>query len=221
MRRMKPELTIDSLCSEAAIFAETESQHREIALFGVTDGKAVGTYLEAKFKRLLAEKFRFDLGNAASGIDLPGLLVDLKVTSVTQPQSSCPFKSARQKIYGLGYSLLVFVYEKSDDPATKTSTLNIVKTVFVEDFRTADFQTTSGIQQILNNDGNKDDVLAFFNDRNLPVDDIEASRIADELLSSRKITIGYLTISNALQWRLQYSRVLIQAGNVLGLRRIR
>jgi len=46
--------------------------------------------------------------------------VDIKVTSIRQPQSSCPFKSARQKIYGLGYSLIVFVYDKKDDPATKT-----------------------------------------------------------------------------------------------------
>jgi hypothetical protein len=39
----------------------------------------------------------------------------MKVTRIKQPQSSCPFKSARQKIYGLGYSLIVFVYEKIDD----------------------------------------------------------------------------------------------------------
>lgn len=50
-------------------------------------------------------------GNSASGIDLPGLGVDIKVTSIKQPQSSCPFKSATQKVYGLGYGLLVFVYE--------------------------------------------------------------------------------------------------------------
>ena len=28
---------------------------------------------------------------------------------------------------------------------------------------------------------------------------------------------GYLTISNALQWRLQYSRVLEKAGTVVGV----
>ena len=43
-------------------------------------------------------------------------------------------------------------------------------------------------------------------DRNLPVDDIEANNIAEELLKAPPAQ-GYLTISNALQWRLQYSRI--------------
>jgi len=32
--------------------------------------------------------------------------------------------------------------------------------------------------------------------------------------------IGYLTISNALQWRLQYARVIEQAGKVEGVLRL-
>ncbi|KAM3111614.1 hypothetical protein [Phormidesmis sp. 146-33] len=80
-------------------------------------------------------------GNSASGIDFTGLLVDVKVTSVRQPQSSCPFKSARQKIFGLGYSLLVFVYDKSDNSTIRTATLSILHTIYVTAERTADFQT--------------------------------------------------------------------------------
>jgi hypothetical protein len=41
-------LTLDRLQMEAAAFAKTESQHAEPQLFGVTDGKAVGTYFEQK-----------------------------------------------------------------------------------------------------------------------------------------------------------------------------
>ena len=37
---------------------------------------------------------------------------DIKVTSIKQPQSSCPFKSAREKVYGLDYDLLLFFYVK-------------------------------------------------------------------------------------------------------------
>ena len=33
--------------------------------------------------------------------------------------------------------------------------------------------------------------------------------------------LGYLTISNALQWRLQYRRVLEHAGKVDGILRVR
>ena len=122
---MKPALTIDTLIQEAELFSEKESTHAEPALFGVTDGKAVGTYLEHKFVAHLMEKYSFAGGNSASGIDIPSLEVDIKVTSIKQPQSSFPFKSARQKIYGLGYNLIVFVYEKTDDPAAKTGRLNM------------------------------------------------------------------------------------------------
>ena len=88
-------------------------------MYGVTDGKAVGTYLEHKFQAHLQKNYEYAPGNSAKGIDFPELDVDIKVTSIRQPQSSCPFKSPRQKIYGLGYSLLVFVYEKKTTPNCK------------------------------------------------------------------------------------------------------
>lgn len=46
----KSELTIPLLCDEARRFAKMESTYAEPTLFGVTDGKAVGTYLEHKFQ---------------------------------------------------------------------------------------------------------------------------------------------------------------------------
>jgi hypothetical protein len=204
-------LTVEILRSEATAFSATESQHPEPILYGVTDGKAVGTYLEQKFRLYLKERYEFVEGNSASGIDFPGLLVDIKVTSVIQPQSSCPFKSARQKIFGLGYSLLIFVYDKADNSATRTANLNILHTIYVSAEKTADFQMTRGIRSILESEGNKDDLIAFILDRNLPVDDIEASNIADEILRNPPVQ-GFLTISNALQWRLQYRRVIEYAG---------
>ncbi len=216
----KKSLTIRSLQSEANAFAQAQSSFPEPALYGVTDGKAVGTYVEHKFKAYLETKYKFQSGNAASGIDLPELEVDIKVTSAVQPQSSCPFRSARQKIFGLGYSLLVFVYSKHDDPETQTSTLDMRHTVFVEAARTADNQTSRGIIRLLENGANVDDLTAFMFERNLPLDDIEASAIAEELLQTGSLLEGYLTISNALQWRLQYTRVITQAGKVDGIVRI-
>ena len=67
--------------------------------------------------------------------------------------------------------------------------------------------------------GNEDDLTAFMFDRNLPVDEIEAYRIAQGLLNNPP-NIGYLTISNALQWRLQYRRIIEQAGQVEGILKI-
>ena len=154
-----------------------------------------------------------------SSIDFPELEVDVKTTSIIQPQSSCPFESARQKIYGLGYNLLVFVYKKEDNQKTKTSRLSILHTIFVSKDRTADYQLTTSLNSILENNANKDDIIALFHDKNLPVDDILANSLADEILSN-KPNIGYLTISNALQWRLQYGRIIEEAGNVNGISRL-
>ena len=209
-------LTIETLCAEAAIFSAAESRHPEPLLYGVTDGKAVGTYLEQKFRLYLKTRYEFIEGNSASGIDFPGLLVDIKVTSIKQPQSSCPFKSARQKIFGLGYSLLIFVYDKLDNSTSRTANLNILHAIYVSAERTADFQMTRGIRNILENEGNKDDLIAFMFDKNLPIDEIEAGNIADEILNNPPRQ-GFLTISNALQWRLQYGRVIERAGQEEGI----
>ena len=215
---MKQPLTVQLLIQESGRFAKAESSSSEPSLFGVTDGKAIGTYFERRFRDYLDENYTYDRGSSASGIDFPGLNVDMKVTRVTQPQSSCPFRSARQKIYGLGYSLLVFVYEKIDDSYARTGRLNILHTVFVEENRTADYQTTTGIRGIIENDGNVDDLMAFMQERSIPVDDIQSLRLAEEILANPPST-GYLTISNALQWRLQYRRVVDIAGTVDGVHR--
>ena len=58
-------------------------------------------------------------------------------------------------------------------------------------------------------------------DKMLPVEDIEAHAIARELLGGAQMAQGYLTISNALQWRLQYGRIITEAGAVDGIKRIR
>ena len=71
----------------------------------------------------------------------------------------------------------------------------------------------------MSRDGNKDGIVAFMMERNLPVDEIGADQLADRILESPP-NQGYLTISNALQWRLQYGRVIQQAGSVSGIVRV-
>lgn len=110
-------------------------------------------------------------------------------------------------MYGLGYHLLVFVYEKTDDPKAISSILEFPHAIFVEKERTADFQTTKGLLGILEREGNLDDIIAFLEERNLPLDEIGRRKLAEEIMANPPQQ-GYLTISNALQWRLQYSRIL-------------
>lgn len=63
---------------------------------------------------------------------------------------------------------------------------------------------------------NKEDVIGFLRDKNIPGDDLTYSRLADEILVSPPEQ-GYLTISNALQWRLQYGRVITLDNSVGGI----
>jgi len=214
----KPALTIDLLTQEARFFCQRESKASYPTLFGVTDGKAVGTYIEHRFHDHLSHKYSYEIGSSANGIDMPSKILntDIKVTSIRQPQSSCPFRNARQKIYGLGYNLLVFVYDKRDDRKRKVAGLNFVSCSFVNADRTADYQMTRTLRQMNENDANDDDIIAYLTDRNLPADEITLGKLAKEV-RAHPPEQGYLTISNALQWRLQYGRIVELTEPVAGI----
>ena len=216
---MKKQLTIEALIDEAEEFCANNSGVYRSELYGVTDGKAVGTFVEHLFQQHLTKQYDLTVGNSAIGLDLPSVNTDIKVTSIKQPQSSCPFKDSKQKIFGLGYNLLVFVYKKHDDSKSKKGMLEFVSCSFIDKSRTADFQTTTGIHKIISNQGNQDDVFAFLVDHNIPSDEVTLYKIAGEILNNPP-QIGYLTISNALQWRLQYSRIVSLNDNVIGIRQI-
>ena len=213
---MKSILTLETLVAEAKNFCELQSCENQKELIGVTDGKAVGTYVEHHFQDYLNSKYLLEVGNSAKGIDLPAesINTDIKVTSITQPQSSCPFKNARQKIFGLGYNLLVFVYEKND---TKTlCNLKFLYCTFIKSERTADYTISKRLREMIKDGANKEDIISYLQDRNIPGDDIVFDDLACEILKTPP-TQGYLTISNALQWRLQYGRVISLDNTVHGV----
>lgn len=206
-----PELDLGNLRSMAREFCASMETSRIPELYGLDNGKTIGTFIEHRFKDYLAQSYIFESGSSASGIDLPSAVLntDIKTTKSTQPQSSCPYKNAKQKIYGLGYNLLVFVYDKTDstDQNGNYTVLRFVSCAFISKERTGDYQLTTEILRILNNEGNRDDLFALFKDKNLPGDDITHTQLAEEVLQNLPLQ-GYLTISNALQWRLQYQRVV-------------
>jgi restriction system protein len=206
---MLPLLTLNDLKREAQTFCASLSLLAVPSLYGVTDGKAVGTFVEHGFREYLATKYAFEPGSSASGIDFPqsDLMVDLKVTSIRQPQSSSPFRDAAQKVYGLGYHLLLMVYDKFDVPEERSAKLSILHVVFIHKDYTADYQTTFGLREILRRNGNQDDIVAFLEDRYLPLDEPGRVALAQRILDHPP-ELGYLTISNALQWRLQYKRAI-------------
>ena len=204
------------LIKSAEIFCKHESRKYRKELFGVTDGKAIGTFVEHMFQDYLSKKYEIEVGCSANGLDLPSINTDIKVTSIKQPQSSCPFKDSKQKIYGLGYNIIIFVYKKVDDIKQKKGMLEFVSCTYIDKSRTADYQTTTGLNQIIKNKGNIDDIFAFLNDHKIPADEVTLMNIAKDILKNPPL-IGYLTISNALQWRLQYGRIVSLKETINGI----
>jgi hypothetical protein len=206
----------DRLCREALAFANAFCTAEHPELVGITDGKAVGTYIESRFKQHLRELQFFvddqDEGSAAKGIDLPHLATDIKVTSARQPQSSAPFRDFRQKIEGLGYHVVLFVYVKND------ARIDFTSVRFIPAELTADFQTTKYLRHLIGEEAELEDLVAYLQDRQVPADEGSLIAYAEHLLENPPQQ-GYLTISNALQWRLQYKRVV--STNVDGVRTIR
>ena len=201
------EMTLSELKAAVQDFVEKLNVSSVGELYGVDNGKAIGTYVEHAFHQYLRERYSYAPGSSARGLDFPELQVDLKVTSIRQPQSSSPFRNASQKVYGLGHHLLVIVYQKEDDHESRTAHLSVRHVVFVAREQTGDYQTTYGLRGVLHRNGNKEEVIAFLEERNLPLDEIGRETLADQILREPS-ELGYLTIVNALQWRLQYDRVI-------------
>lgn len=78
---------------------------------------------------------------------------------------------------------------------------------------------TTGILDIIANNGNAEDLFAFLSDHKIPSDEVTLMNMAEELLKNPP-KIGYLTISNALQWRLQYGRIVNLTESVDGITQI-
>lgn len=200
-------LTLDKLRQEAIFFIKNESEITHNSLIGVTDGKAVGTYIEHRFQKHLKEKYDVNIGSSAQGIDLPdkSINTDIKVTSVKKPQSSSPFKSIEQKVYGLDYNLLVFVYEKTD--TNDKCYIDFKHCIFLEANKTADYNLTKTLIELTDNNCSVYDIVEVLQEANVPGDDTTLVSLARKIISNPP-NQGYLTISNAFQWRLKYNNIL-------------
>lgn len=122
-------------------------------------------------------------------------------------------------MYGVGYNLLVFVYDKKDEQETKTATLNFVSCSFISKERTGDYTTTYRLREMIKDRANVEDIVAYFNDRHIPADEMTLKNLAEQVLQNPPEQ-GYLTISNALQWRLQYQRIVSLTGDIAGISKI-
>lgn len=209
-------LTISKLRKEAIDFCKRESNITHKDLLGVSDGKAIGTYIEHKFEEYLKNKYKVTIGSSARGIDLPDpeINTDIKVTSVKKPQSSSPFKNIEQKVYGLGYNLLIFVYDKTD--INDKCYLDFKHCIFLEAEKSGDYTLTKTLRLLVKNNASKEDILEILSDRNVPGDEQVLESLAEKILE-KPPKQGYLTISNAFQWRLKYNNIINLEDNIDGV----
>ena len=209
-------LTISKLREEAIQFCKRESAISHEDLVGITDGKAIGTYIEHKFEEYLKNKYEVTIGSSGKGIDLPDTHIntDIKVTSNKKPQSSSPFKNIEQKIYGLGHNLLIFVYEKND--VNNTCYLDFKHCIFIETEKTGDYTLTKTLREIIKNGANKNEIISTLKDRNIPGEDLDLVKLAQKIILNPPKQ-GYLTISNAFQWRLKYNNVINLENEIEGI----
>ena len=90
---------------------------------------------------------------------------------------------------------------------------------FLDKERAADYTTTFRLRQMIEDGANKEDVIAYLNDKRIPADEVTLNLIADRIFQNVPKQ-GYLTISNALQWRLQYSRVVKLTDRIEGISKL-
>lgn len=115
--------------------------------------------------------------------------------------------------------MLIFVYDKTDDAATKTTILDFVSCTFLEKERTADYNTTFNIRKMIEDGAIQDDIAGFLEDKRIPADFDVLYELAGQILENAPLQ-GYLTISNALQWRLQYGRVVKLTEEISGISKL-
>jgi len=82
---MAKKLTRQALLELAKAFCANQSNAPHAELFGVTDGKAVGTHVEHLFQASVLEKFDIGAGSSAKGIDLPPSTLTSKLHRSSNP----------------------------------------------------------------------------------------------------------------------------------------
>ena len=209
-------LTLNDLIEEAVAFSEYESNILHQKMLGINDGKAIGTYIEHKFKKYLNKKYKINIGSSSKGIDLPDSFIntDIKVTSIKHPQSSSPFKNIEQKVYGLGHNLLIFIYEKID--VKNRCYIDFKQCIFLEAEKTGDYLLTKKLIELCEKGTNENEIIDVLIKKNVPGDEQNLKNLAKKILLKTPKQ-GYLTISNAFQWRLKYNNILNLNKDVFGI----
>ncbi|XHR27377.1 MAG: hypothetical protein ACFUZC_15690 [Chthoniobacteraceae bacterium] len=208
-------ITCDQLKTEAAAFAQAHTRHSEPALVGL-DFPVVEAYYLLRFKRELARRYELPEDPEEDGIAFPDIKVDVKFVNDRLNDSFCPMISRLQKVKGLGYDVLLFVYHQESDFAAGTVWLEIRRAIWVENYRTADWYATTSLLDCLAKKPLMEDLLSLFDDFPFMLHPGEAWKLAEDSLK-KPPQQGYAAIGRASLWHIRWGRVISEAGKVDGI----
>ena len=172
----------------------------------------IGTYIERECRKYLEERTGLTMeGSAALGKDLPLFNIDIKTTSAVQPQSSSPYRSIEEKIFGLPYNILLFIYRKEDKEGF--AELENLRCCYIPKELTGDYSTTRLARELrekyLRKEIGVDEIIRRLEEK-LGITEVEDLNITPGMVQriiDNPPAPGVLTVSFALQWRLQYGRL--------------
>lgn len=182
--------------------------------------KQVGSYLEAELREAIESEFGRSLGgNAAKGVDIVGIRVDIKTTRITQPQSSAPVRTRAEPALGLDCHVLLLVYDLNDDGNPDAPMLDIASISFIPRWMTTDHRVAARMRD-LREQVRAGEVGAVAAAETLTKEfsaiDTTAELIA-VLAGDEPVPRGVTTVSPAFQWRYQYRAIHNEAAEARGL----
>lgn len=169
--------------------------------------KRIGTYFEKEMRKWFNEKLGIESeGSVAKGLDLPAFNVDVKTTSINQPQSSSPFDDPGERITGVDYNILLFIYDKHS--GEDGNQFDIKSCVYIPKERTADYRKSKQAQNLVS--GFRRGELDEKELREELEDLTGIGAISDEKFEKIKENPpkkGTITITPAVQWRFNYNKL--------------
>lgn len=170
--------------------------------------KRIGTYFENELRVWFEEKHGFvSDGSVAEGIDLPAFNLDVKTTSNRHPQSSSPFDDPGERITGVDYNILLFVYDrKSVEGGNK---FEIVSCAYIPKERASDYRKSENARTLVAD--YREGTLTESELREQLEELTGIGAISDEKFEEIKQNPpkkGGITMTPAVQWRFNYNKMV-------------
>lgn len=169
--------------------------------------KRIGTYFEKELRKWFEEELGIvSDGSVAQGLDLPAFNLDVKTTSIAHPQSSSPFDDPGERITGVSYNILLFIYDKHTDD--EGNHFDIESCVYITKERTGDYRMSAQARELV--EDFREGVLDEKELREELEDLTGIGAISDEKFDEIKENppaVGTITITPAVQWRFNYNKM--------------